>query len=121
LSPDPESGENYFGTYGEFYFGIDKDLLISEQPKPELFKSDNILRHHPRFFSPDLRPGEGKPRRLWSEIFRIPLILRRKPSSGTLRTGELMSQKIIKYPLLSKRRPAVNTVFPGGKRFFYDP
>jgi ParB family chromosome partitioning protein len=23
LSPDPESGENYFGTYGEFYFGID--------------------------------------------------------------------------------------------------
>jgi hypothetical protein len=23
LSPDPESGENYFGTSGEFYFGID--------------------------------------------------------------------------------------------------
>jgi hypothetical protein len=24
LSPDPESGENYFGTSGEFYFGIDR-------------------------------------------------------------------------------------------------
>jgi TRAP-type C4-dicarboxylate transport system permease large subunit len=26
LSPDPESGENYFGTSGEFYFGIDSVL-----------------------------------------------------------------------------------------------
>jgi hypothetical protein len=27
LSPDPESGENYFGTSGEFYFGIDNATL----------------------------------------------------------------------------------------------
>jgi hypothetical protein len=26
LSPDPESGENYFGTSGEFYFGIDTEF-----------------------------------------------------------------------------------------------
>jgi hypothetical protein len=29
LSPDPESGENYFGTSGEFYFGIDMRPLSS--------------------------------------------------------------------------------------------
>jgi peptide chain release factor len=31
LSPDPESGENYFGTSGEFYFGIDRPDAAAER------------------------------------------------------------------------------------------
>jgi multicomponent Na+:H+ antiporter subunit D len=33
LSPDPESGENYFGTSGEFYFGIDTPHPDDVEPK----------------------------------------------------------------------------------------
>lgn len=102
-----------------------QDVFIREQPKKEIFKRESVLRHHPRFFSPDVRPGAGRPGRLLSRVLRLPPIIRRAPKSSALFGGLLgegfVSQRFIKYPLLSARRPAVNTVFPGGKRFFYDP
>jgi general secretion pathway protein F len=67
LSPDPESGENYFGTSGEFYFGIDTLQTIGAQEGQRAvaeicfaLRADILdgaplsqaLSQHPRVFSP---------------------------------------------------------------------
>jgi hypothetical protein len=93
LSPDPESGENYFGTSGEFYFGIDKHLRANPRrhPRPQATAEACMTA----IIS---KPAQNRldkcalARPKWAKI-RKP---RRKPTRGTLRIDILVADAAVR-------------------------
>jgi hypothetical protein len=98
----------------------DPNVYIREAPDMRPYLS--VLTDHPRWFSGDIQPGRGDRYSLLSEAFSWPLLSRRKARNSAMRPARLMSQRIIKQPLLTDWRPELGfRVFLGGKRWFYNP